>query len=448
MWQVGWSKAAAFIATGGLLVAGAGLAGGRADLPADTKVPVAADPSKPGVAAMECRMQFVDSVRFVRVTVRDRGRERVEMREVLSHRDSVHLRDCEDRYRALSALQGEAVRLGLLRMGIPEYNDEQRFLAAPGIFGPKVTIIASANLDGFRFDEQYTSHDTRGVLSALIFVDTVPSADLSTYAQYRALGLAAGVNCLWVSYRSSGTPGWRARVTRSGAVWSCADDGPGTDLGVRRQSFGPAVGFLDVPAVARFEWDVAERPLLGVKCLTGWCTIGPSSPSGGPAFTVQRLAEGVPELVALGNSVGIAGWHDEQRLANYVAGVAVPGTVRATLIPATTTILPDLGVGQRRLVGYVFLHDPPGTTRYAAWGLRQGLNEIYLALESPDLHRIFVRSIDPSGAGSPAVRWTNVVRHEHFDAALVSTARFRWIATDDGIWVACGQGCCRMDGEY
>lgn len=457
MWQLGTTKVVGALLAGGVLVAGGGIAArGTVDAHPE-KVPVGADPSTEGVAMHECRMQLVDEVRTEVREVTDsvdprdpraRRTVRKELVEIFSHRDSVHLRDCEDRYRALIALRGEAVRLGLLRLAIPEYNDEQRFRGATSaVFGPKVTIFASANLEGFRFEQQYESHGDRGVLAAVIFVDTSLTANLSGFPEYSALGLEAGANCLWISYRSAQAPRWRARVSRARADWSCAEFGiSGTWLGVDRDTYGPAVTFLDVPAVGRFEWDANERPLLGVKCLTGWCAVGPADATGGPGFTPRRFADAIPELNALGVSATIPGWHDEQRLAQYVNGVAVPGGPRATLIPATTTILPDVLPSQRRLIGYVYLHDQTAGTRYHAWGLRPGMNELYLARSATGDYQTFARSL---GVGAPATppMWTNVIRHPHVDAALVSTARFRWISTDDGFWVACGQGCCKMDGE-
>jgi hypothetical protein len=457
MWQLGTTKAVIALFAGGVLLAGGGLATRAAAEHGHIKVPMGADPSASGVAEHECRMQVVDSVRSELITVRElrnprdpRGGwvSRRELVETFSHRDSMHLRDCEDRFRTLIALRGESVRLGMLRLAIPEYNDEQRFLGATSAeFGPKVTIFASANLEGFRFEQQYESHLDRGVLVAVIFVDTALTADLSGFREYSTLGLGAGVNCLWVSYRSAPAPRWRARVSRARADWSCAEFGtPGTWLGVDRETYGPAVTFVDVPAVARFEWDAAERPLLGVKCLTGWCAIGPANASGDPAFTPKRFADDVPALAALGVSAAIPGWHDEQRLATYVNGMAVPGGPRATIVPATTTIFADIAPGVRSLIGYVYLHDDPTGTRYEDWGLRQGMNELYLARSASGEYLTFARAMGAGAPGAPA-RWTNVIRHEHVDAALVSTARFRWISTDDGFWVACGQGCCKMDGE-
>jgi len=51
---------------------------------------------------------------------------------------------------------------------------------------------------------------------------------------------------------------------------------------------------------------------------------------------------------------------------------------------------------------------------------------------------------DTPGAGSRI--WLNVVEMPHLDYPVPGSVRFRWTVADDGVWIPCGQSCCRGDG--
>ena len=402
--------------------------------------------SVPPLAIADCLQQTVDSVRL-----QPWGHGLI--RRILSHRDSAHARDCIERVGDQVAIRTEMIRLVGLRTAIPEYNDEQRFALRGGTrFGPRVAIFASPNLDGFRAEAQVVEHGSRGILAAVVYVDTSKSFEGNgQYVRYNRLGLDAGLNCVWL--RSSGGGAWAARVTRGQALdddgvdWGCAESNDETALAVSRTDYAGAFAFTDIPPAARFEFDQGGEPLLGVKCLAGWCTIGPSQTGSAlPAFTPTRL--GATTMPALGVPRALAevpGWHDEQVLANFDAnGDAIPGTVRATLFPVSAAYAPTPVIGgPPQRFAYLVLHDRLEGTRYADWGLASGVNEISLvAIPGPPHYAVIVKN----ALGER--RWTNVLRHPHVDAAVPPTARFRWMSLDDGIWFGCGQGCCRADGLY
>lgn len=369
-------------------------------------------------------------------------------------------KDCLRRMGVVRALGAEAERLAQLNLLIPEFHDEQRFAASPNRYGPMVMGFASPNLAGFVHEGEWNEHGPRGVLSAVVFVDTAVAAPLSP--AYGRLGLRGGVNCIWIARSPANRVVWSAYVTWSAPNTVCSPTPKVLDLGVvRSQPLGPNAPISAYPPATRFTWDERGLPLIGIRCLNGWCDLGPSDARGTPTFSpssaIGRALTASPALRAtllaeLGdlNSVLVAGWHDEQILSEVVSrggtNVLVPGTVLATVIPvrraySAMDAITRTGSGPDALV---YVHGDPTGTRYGQpnWRLQAGLNRIYFSETSPTSFHATL------GTASDSPRWNHFQRHTHFDAAVISTARFRWASLDEGIWIACGQACCRVDGEY
>lgn len=358
-------------------------------------------------------------------------------------------RDCRRRYRIIRAISPEVLRLASLQMAIPEYHDEQRFAASADQFGPLVMAFASPTLGGFTEPGQYQEHGARGVLAAVVYVDTVvPDAALPP--SYSRLGLRPGMNCLWVSL-VDGRDGWDARMTRvRDEKEGCDMSGEPVELAVVRTPHTATNADLsDVPTSARFTHERDGRPLIGIKCLVGWCDVGPQAPNGSPQFVPASYAALVPELMAMRASA-VSGWYDEQVLARHdaVTGGVLPGTLRASLLPTSVQYRHPLTFKRNAAkpggeqVAVLWLHDDPAGTEYAGpqWNLTRGRNDIWL-VESGGTWSMAV--YNASGVHT----FGSVLRHPHADAAVIPTARFRWASTDDAIWVGCGQACCRADGD-
>lgn len=353
--------------------------------------------------------------------------------------------DCMRRIRVALALSGEGTRMDSMHWLIPEFHDEQRFAErATGKFGPVANIFASPALGGFQHDGQLLEHDALGMIAAVIFIDTTDGAAMPS--EYRRLGLEPGVNCLWISLQRGRRNPWQARMTSAKAGSPCnRDDVSARPLAVRRTTAYPGIGILtsaDIPPVARFTWDTQRRPLLGVRCLIGWCDIGPARGEGAPDFTPLNLVASLTEFA--GNRAAlIPAWHDQQTLANYgTDGEVVPGTVDATIIPLNTEYTSPASFSTPQRVAIVYLHTDPAGTPYAdVWGMKAGANVVSLQGGTVP----WAASVtEPGGTSRP---WSNVHRHMHYDIAVIPTARFRWASADDGIWVGCGQACCRMEGD-
>lgn len=368
-------------------------------------------------------------------------------------------KDCLRRIGVVRALGAEAERLSQLNLLIPEFHDEQRFASSPAQYGPTVMGFASPNLAGFVHEGQWNEHGARGVLSAIVYVD--PDDTSPQGEAYTRLGLQQGINCIWIARDPATRVVWSAYVTWSAPNTACSPDNKVRDLAVvRSQPLGRDAPIADYPPATRFTWDSRGLPLIGVRCLSGWCDLGPRDDRGNAAFSpysaIGNALATTPglrtELLAiLGDltAVQVLGWHDEQYLSEVrVVGtdtILVPGRVLATVIPihrAYTTMDALTRAGSASDV-LVYVHGGVSASRYGrpGWNLRNGLNRIYFGSATPTT---FYATLDPASTGP---RWNHFERHAHFDAAVISTARFRWASLDESIWIACGQACCRVDGE-
>jgi hypothetical protein len=324
----------------------------------------------------------------------------------------------------------ELSRLGSMHWTIPEYHDEQRLLDGTGGFGPVVNIYASPMLDGFTEEWQIEAQGTPGVLVAIVVVEP-PAGGGTLPPTYDNLGLAVGINCLWLSHDPTAGPppkGWKGHIAHATPADKCDRTALTKDLDVEDRIVS-GFGHADYPPVGRFSETNSGQPLLVTKCLKGSCEFGPvgfgssKPPSGGGTGKEDR----------------VRGWHDEQLLEEPGPGGPKPGP-RAVVIP-----MPKVNehpesdfVGRWVQVAKIRIVDPLATTsKYYAAGLRQGMN--FLELQKfPTEWKARVRQ----GAGS-AQLLLSVTPELHYDAVVPGTARWRYTKADDGVWVPCGQQCCR-----
>jgi hypothetical protein len=334
----------------------------------------------------------------------------------------------------LRSIANEASRLAQIHFTIPEYHDEQRLSDGSGGLGPQANIYASPYWGGFNDFQDIVEHSARGVLAAFVVVQLQKDEVLPP--TYQELLLSEGMNCVWLARVSAIK--WNATISKPNARGHCiaGQNVAGGTLEVQRTQEPGFPSFGDYPPVARFGESMQGWPLLGVRCLNGWCEIGK------PGFVPR------PALSAAGGTREhkIKGWHDEQRLVVADASGRLVPDVRAAIVPVPGIAdmrLSDLEQTPITVAEIILESDPAINSKYYNWGLRQGTNQLQLFKAQGTYDRWRTRIVTQSGASTG---WRDPTRMNHWDAALPSTARFRWTIGDDGMWVPCGQACCHVQG--
>ena len=350
-----------------------------------------------------------------------------------------------NRTRALNRVSGDASRITRVFMEIPEFHDEGRLPAGNDVnlrpvLGPMAHIYASPGLGSFTRRAQIREHGIPGVLAAYVLVQVMPGEVLP--GTYRRLHLQNGMNCVYL-YLPDANPAtqYRAYVTRADANLSCRPPvlplQPLSVVAVHNDTFNNSD---DYPPVARFDVDQQGRPVLAFKCLDAFCEIGAT-----PATV--RTPSGLPaNAQSLPRQLVIKGWHDEQNLAvRGTDNIWRPSNLNGTITPEDNAAQLDAKDFDQTWhhVANLTIRGAVTGTKYAGWGLSVGVNEIWLTHESTG----WKAQIRGPGSTSDMWRtWTNVQRMVHRDFGVPATARFRWTAGDDGIWIPCGNACCRADG--
>ena len=346
--------------------------------------------------------------------------------------------DSDRRSQPRAAMRAEINRLAEIPWFIPEYHDEQRLFDGVNALGPMAFIYASPYLHGFTTLAQIIEHGSVGFLAALVYVDTMETSPLP--GTYQNLHLKRGINCVWLSYDTTAPAAkrWAAKINQPGNDHPCdrSDEANMKSLAVVQ---GITTSSENVPPVARFGEGHGNQPILGFKCLNGWCEAGPSgavSPSRDPSNTVA------------GREGKVKGWHDEQRLADRVGGKFVP-TFRASVVPdprvGTYTVSDFTGGWKQVAIIELPDGDPPAGSKYRNWGLKRGQNRLEIRNSAAGG---WEARLWPAGAttAAGAKTWYIIDRMPHYDAAVPATARWRWTILDDGVWVPCGQACCQAEG--
>jgi hypothetical protein len=341
---------------------------------------------------------------------------------------------------------------------VPEYHDCQRLKAGTSPdYGSLVAIYARYKLDSVYRSREFANAP-----------EPVPVAQIFSYdSGYAPLGIRKGFNCLALR-RAGGR--WTARLRAMGeAETDClAVHATDTDtvLAVHEIPM-PKAGDTDYPPVARWDWDegnpsdpASGHQSIGIKCGTSWCEVGTDHPIPTPA------AAGRPKFGPMPNRPAptqlkrdrvstIKGWYDEQRLAIVDgAGRPHPGSMLAQVYPhpQNDEVNSTAAFAIWRPSAVVML---PEDAHYDKLKLGPGQNTIFLCQGAacagvpPEVKAKCVASDDglvwyARIESQEAKKHTCVTRHQHNNVDIVATARWRWVATDEKVWIRCASGCCTV----
>jgi hypothetical protein len=321
----------------------------------------------------------------------------------------------------------------------PVFTDDQRVRLANGTFGRHGYIAPAPGLQGWLLPDFATPR-----LVALVWFKSEGGQPGGTD------WLPADLTCLYLQAQGNGfvgsmqpgsgtcpaTPGQGATPLDVEAISSPSAFSSGTEA---QQS-------AQVPAVARFHEGAkksasADVILLGTKCAARWCVFSPAQQGAKPRAAAHR------GLNPQWRTWAINGWSDAQRLAIGTA----PNLEVSNL---TSSVIADTGLANKMwLVANGATHAPtiaqhaativmrerPGSTTYSTrWHLQQGYNELYLWRDASNTWYGEIQNV----VGTTLYRIRIYVEKKHAGTNPPATARFRWNADDEEVWVACEGGCC------
>ena len=327
----------------------------------------------------------------------------------------------------------------------------------------------------------------------------VAFAEIFSYdAPYSPLGIRRGWNCLYL-YRTQDANQYGAVLTPVDSGRACLHDltpenaealvEQVTPLFVRRTD---GLRDADYPAVGRWEWDARYgRQYIGIKCGSGWCEIAgderfASSPEYAPDAAALSAAATPAASAGLTRVYSVKGWYDEQQLgvtpAAATGSLIVPASFRGIVVPDPgLDSIDDVEAFRDRFV--TVAHAALDKGGEAVYGGKFNFHDAVMppvgaiaALTEVALCTGTRRSCLPRGSelkcgnGSSAdkaladsTQWFFRVkgpdgrteyrcgeRHGHEGLAAMGiripgTARWRWLAKDDKLWVKCAQGCCTVN---
>lgn len=361
--------------------------------------------------------------------------------------------DAERRLRAFRAVHQVAAHIGTLPWEIPEYHDEQPLADGTGGYGPMAYVFASPFIGGFTSVTQIDAHGPYGFLAGVVFVEAPVGTTLPP--TYTALGLVPGLNCVYLAHQGASEQlGWDAYIVSGSETTGCPRpmDADTRHVAAKFQRQGTFNNQTDYPSVGRFDETNGGQPLVGFRCIDAWCDVGP-----GPNLDVRPPSHNGVTFFGNKREAAVPGWHDDQLLAVQTPGGLRP-RLRATVVPepdlATKPISEFKGVWVR--VATVWLGGDPSGTKYGAptagmphtWNMRRGLNALELSFDGVSWQgRVYPVSANGYTPTTTGVTRLIVTQEKHLDVLVPGTARFRWRVADEGIWVPCDQGCCRVEAE-
>jgi hypothetical protein len=322
-------------------------------------------------------------------------------------------------------------------------TDDQQLNDGLDNYGPVAFVAPSPILDSLHVAEDFNfqaAAKSGFAVAAVQIGEGNVSGPLPT--SYTNLQLSWGLNCVYLNYDAVG--GWKAMLIKepTGDPVPC----PRTramvpNLKVIRVVHSHFNNDADVPAVARFHEGrdltnvLKAQPLIGVKCGNGWCIIAPPN---GDTVPFPRPPGGAAQ-----RSWAVYGWNDAQHLA--LKDPATNKLVYGTNMLASIAVNPFLGTmkmdgAMQRAAAVFFVGNPEGTKYATKWGFKKGLNMILLQKKGPGS---WIAQTAPPGNSPPHDLHVDWHQHTFLPPA---TARFRWDSTDEGLWVRCDAGCCRVSG--
>jgi hypothetical protein len=379
---------------------------------------------------------------------------------------------------------------------VPEFNDCQQFISggsAKPRFISLFAIFANQNLAKASLDSVKAHPSTLGYPMGEIFAFD---------SAYAPLGIARGFTCLYFYFPTSAATEFKAVTIPVAQELECASphdvsvgaiaQSHGLLLDVKRDTVAPNVP-LDVPAVARWDWDpVNKAQYIGIKCGNAWCEVGNqhldfSHVNAPPTLDFFTASLGYKEPAAppsVRRVVEIKGWYDQQRLAGVGPAGPVVTDVVGTLIPDK-----DLGVdipgtppGSSRFNGQWIptaqvaiskesalyqrkLNLFPSSSTAGPQGPPTPTNVVSLCYsKSPGPNACFGPGTSPptcaKSVQAPHDWWAKIVaangqttkyfcvtRRAHPNFMIPGIVRWRWTIADDTIWIRCIDGCCEVEPD-
>jgi hypothetical protein len=269
---------------------------------------------------------------------------------------------------------------------------------------------------------------------------------------YQALDLKPNWNCVYLHLDGVD---WKAYVTAALPQRPRCLPAPPSGLASLLVRPSTTPGFdthADVPAVARFHEGSAQgagaQPFFGVKCGEAWCMIMPNG--------AQAAATPHEGMMTDGRQWVVRGWHDAQHLAVQTARgtIALSQEIVGTAAPGPGASFDEESAFENGFVHASTIHfrKAPNHTKYKdSWKFREGVNEIFI-VKQPNTDE-WAGRIYTSGwlcslfkGSSGCYRDLHVAKDPHHGVTIPATSRFRWDERDEGVWVRCADGCCKVSG--
>lgn len=343
---------------------------------------------------------------------------------------------------------------------VPEFHDCQRFITfqdGEPVYDSLFAVFASNRLDDYESDEYRR-----------LFERAAPFAAAEIYAEgdYAPLNIQEGFSCLYV-YRDEGE--WVATMLwRGGPEPDCSksmdfsDSAPPNLAVTRLTPLGGSPDLADLyPPVARWGYDRDNtRYYVGIRCGVGWCAVHNRDGFADTIPTVSPPSSLEPMILG-------GGWYDEQILAYRVNNaVTRPSMKIGQVIP-----VPELGHMERSNfeadwvpVAHVMMEEaPPGYSSKLglsasaegqtnvlslcspAGGNCVGGERVFQTCQlAPDVDEMWLMRIQRATGGEPTY-YCSPRRNAPEGVEVPATARFRWQAEDETVWVRCIQGCCAVE---
>lgn len=330
---------------------------------------------------------------------------------------------------------------------VPEFHDCQRFITANAPnegYNDLFAVFAAFRLDSLaQILDTLNAHNPTKKYA-------VAAAEVYTAAgTYKPLGIKPGFNCMYLTNEN----GWKqAYMLWTGTneekcemlfETTAAIPPEAKVLNVSRVVVG-AFAATDYPPVARWETFPGGVYYIGIKCGNAWCRVGVQN-----SEAVAQAVAGPPTAEA--RVKHISGWFDEQRLAVLKAPPSPGLPVRPSSIRGTVRPRPNLGelndptqFATRWVeVGTIEIHDPPGPYQ-AKLGLGRGVNRLFLRGKVGDT---LWQAMIVSPGNRKTYRSVSRYGHEGKNYNIPGTLRWRWLATDEGVWARCLEGCCQVQTD-
>ena len=322
---------------------------------------------------------------------------------------------------------------------VHEYPDDQRLNDGNDQYGPEVKTYPALNL-GTRSHQADFQGVGAPVAAIMVDTGTLPPT-------YTRLNLVTGMNCLYLRYfpgpnqQFGQYDGYVFRAETNGTPCPDRVSGNAQPLRVRAVKSKAFPAHTDVPAVFRFrEGHIAgePQPLFGIKCADRWCILGPSQAD---TNTVAHHGKNQGK-----RSWAVHGWSDAQRLAvmNSATGQLQYGP-EASIIAGPGAALVGLAKFDTLVhAATVWFRGNPGQTEYKTkWGFNMNENQIWIKKTTTGFTGE-VRSIGGScGGGQNCTTPVTVIRFPHGQYPP-AVARWMWNPNDEGAWVRCDDGCCKI----